>query len=437
MAKRSNGRNKQKPLVITWAEAIDIGRTAIKDVSKQFTLNICPGSLYDVSDSLALLILSDLMGQSPNGSDSVSRLMGKISPRASSLPSADTVLAAVNSTGLEQLISDFRCGLSGQIAIAREQGTFKEDFIVAGDTHDVKRYSKLRIGRGKGKKRKRRTEDITFVVGTKPERGAFWAHKFITLASTGTYKYTLDVEPQLPFQSLPDSVSLMLDRTEALVGRRVDTLLWDGAAFSASFVSMMLGRKTHFVTRAPKNKKINQVISKYNGLFGGVEYGYLIDEKPNASVNLVIVSTDLLREKKLDMQLVDSEEKWITLATDLKPRPGESVEDFLIRMVKLYQKRWCVETSYRCIEDFHGFTHSLHYQTRLLLFVIAVLLYNIWIAKVIATRSKDDPRVTKHLLSFMLTVVLLLSWTVPYDEIKVASCPIDLSVPSDRGPNIG
>lgn len=437
MGKHSNRRDEGKPLALTWAEAINVGRTAIGEISRQFTLKIRPNSLYDTSDSISLLILTDLMGLSPNGSDEISRLMSKINPRIGLLPSADTALAAVNSTDMGQLVSDFRDVLSRQIAVAKEQDAFKGQLIIAGDSHNLKRYSKLKIGSRKGKKRKRVAEDIKFVVGTKPERGASWAHKFITLASTGKSKFTLDMEPKLPLQSLADTVLVMLNRTELLVEKKVDILLWDTAAFSTMFVSMMRRRDSHFVIRAPKNKKINRIINKFNGLFGGIEYDYHIDNNPKAPVNLVIVSTDLLREKKLDMPLVDNKEKWITLATDLKPSSGEDIKDFLIRIVKLYRKRWSVETTYRCIEDFHGYTHSLHYQTRLLLFAIAVLLYNIWVVRMISAKINGGPTVTKHHFSFMLTIVFLLSWNISTDEIKITSRSINSSMSSNRGGNVG
>lgn len=437
MGKHSNRRDDGKPLSLTWAEAIDVGRTAIEEISRPFALKIRPNSLYEASDSISLLVLTDLMGLSPNGSDEISRLMSKISPRISLLPSADTALAAVNSTDIGQLVSDFRTILSRQITVAKGQDAFKGDLIIAGDSHNIKRYSKLKIGSGKGKKRKRIADDIKFVVGTKPERGAAWAHKFITLASTGGCKFTLDMEPKLPLQSLAKSVSIMLDRTELQVGKKVDIVLWDAAAFSASFVSMMLERGSHFVIRAPKNKKIKGIISKFNGLYGGIEYDYYIDENPEAPVNLVIVSTDLLREKKLDIPLVASKEKWITLATDLKPNPGEDEKEFLIRIVKLYRKRWSVETTYRCIEDFHGYTHSLHYQTRLLLFAIAVLLYNIWVVRMSASNINGGPTVTKHIFSFMLTIVFLLSWNISTDEIKITSSSVNPPMSPNRGSNVG
>lgn len=152
------------------------------------------------------------------------------------------------------------------------------------------------------------------MVGTKPERGSSWAHKFLTLVSTGDRKY-IDMEPSLPLQSLADTTSMMLDRTEALLGKKVHLLLWDGASFLAQLVRMLNGG-SHFIVRAPKNQKVSSIIIK--GLYGGVER-YLIDGDPEAPVNLVIVSTDLLRENRIQMPLVDGKERWITMATDMEP----------------------------------------------------------------------------------------------------------------------
>lgn len=399
-------------------------------MSRGYSLNIRGNSLFAQADSVTLLVLADLMGLSPNGSDEASRLMRKINPRANRLPSADTALAAVNSTSIDSLTYDFRSVLSRQVATARNQGAFEGDLILAGDSHDVKRHSKLRIGGGRGKERKRVAEDVRFVVGTKPERGSSWAHKFLTLVHTGECKYTVDMEPWLPLVSLVDTMSVMLDRTEALLGKRVNLLLWDGAAFSARFARMMLKRDCHFIVRAPKNQKVSRVIRKFKGLYGGVER-YLIDEDAEAPVNLVVVSTDLLREKRIEMPLVDEKEKWITLATDMELCPGEDVKSFLLRVVMLYRGRWSVETSYRCIEDFHGYTHSLHYQSRFLLFAIAVLLYNIWVARAALAGENGAKAVAKHILGFMLAIVLLLSWKEAADEIEIAPGAIDAPVRPD------
>jgi hypothetical protein len=436
MGRHSNRGHEGKPSTITWAEAIDVGRTAIGEISRGYSLNIRGNSLFAQADSVTLLILADLMGLSPNGSDEASRLMRRISPRANHLPSADTALAAVNSTSMDSLTSDFRSILSRQVAAAREQGAFEGDLIVAGDSHDVKRHSKLRIRGGKGKERKRVAEDVRFVVGTKPERGSSWAHKFLTLVSTGDRKYTVDMEPCLPLLSLVDTISVMLDRTEALLGKKVHLLLWDAAAFSAQFARTMLERGCHFIVRAPKNQKVTSVIRKFNGLYGGIER-YRIDEDPGAAINLVAVSTDLLRKKRVEMPLVDDKEKWITLATDLGPLPGEDTKDFLIRIVRLYRRRWCVETSYRCVEDFHGYTHSLHYQSRLLLFATAVLLYNVWVSRATAIRNDGGQGVTKHLLGFLLAIVLLLSWKEAADEVEIAPWSIDTPVRPDGRGHVG
>ena len=352
----------------------DVGRTALKDIVRSFKFSMRPNATFESSDVTMLMMLADLKNECPEVADDEGRVPSCITQRKVALLSADTALEAVNSTKLEVIEASFREVLDMQLADASKM--LPQQLVLAGDGHDLLRYSKLDIG-GHGKKRKRKAEDIKMVVGTKPETTP-WAHRFITLCSCDT-SHTLDMVPQLPLQQLPVIAGHMLDRTETALGRRTDILLWDAAAFSADFAAMMR-RWTHFVVRAPKNSVVKKWLKTLRGKYGGVMH-HCIDGSAEAHVNIVAVSSSLLKRNGMSMVLVDRKEKWVTLATDIEPFAGEEPPDYLLRIARLYRRRWRVETSYRCIENFHGETHSLHYQARYLLFALAVLLYNIWASR--------------------------------------------------------
>jgi hypothetical protein len=290
-------------------------------------------AIFESSDVTTLLMLADLKHSYPEKADDEGRVPSFITPRKIVLPSADTVLEAVNRTDLSLMEKSFRTLLNSQLLEASKM--LPQQLIVAGDGRDLLRYSKLDIA-GHGKKRKRKAEDIKTVVGTKPETTP-WAHRFITLCSCDT-AHTLDMEKQPPLQQLPPSVKRMLDRTEITLCRKVDILLWDTAAFSAEFIAMMRKRETHFVVRAPKNSIVKNWLKTLRGKYCGV-LGHCIDGNAEAAVSLVAISTALLKRNGMRMVLVDKKEKWVTLATDLEPFAGEESPEYLLRIAKLYKRR--------------------------------------------------------------------------------------------------
>ena len=55
-------------------------------------------------------------------------------------------------------------------------------------------------------------------------------------------------------------------------------------------------------------------------------------------------------------------------------------------ILKMYRKRWGIETGYRMIRKFLARTTSKRYNVRLLYFYLAIILYNIWVLVNILSR---------------------------------------------------
>ena len=55
-------------------------------------------------------------------------------------------------------------------------------------------------------------------------------------------------------------------------------------------------------------------------------------------------------------------------------------------ILKMYRKRWGIETGYRIIRKFLARTTSKRYNVRLLYFYLAIVLYNIWVLVNILSR---------------------------------------------------
>ncbi len=93
-----------------------MGRIALKDIAGSFEFSMGQEAIFELSDVTTLLMLADLKHGYPEKADDEGRVPSFITPRKIVLPSADTVLEASK--------------------------MLPQQLIVAGDGHDVLRYSK-------------------------------------------------------------------------------------------------------------------------------------------------------------------------------------------------------------------------------------------------------------------------------------------------------
>ena len=93
-----------------------VGRIALKDIAGSFEFSMGQEAIFELSDVTTLLMLADLKHGYPEKADDEGRVPSFITPRKIVLPSADTVLEASK--------------------------MLPQQLIVAGDGHDVLRYSK-------------------------------------------------------------------------------------------------------------------------------------------------------------------------------------------------------------------------------------------------------------------------------------------------------
>jgi IS4 transposase len=89
------------------------------------------------------------------------------------------------------------------------------------------------------------------------------------------------------------------------------------------------------------------------------------------------------------VEAVDTKANRYFLGTNMSVRPKT--------ILKLYKKRWGIETSYRMIGEFQSKTTSNSYVVRVFYFVLAVLLYNVWV--LLNARVKNHVKVVRLKLS--------------------------------------
>ncbi|HIH60091.1 MAG TPA: transposase [Ferroplasma sp.] len=73
------------------------------------------------------------------------------------------------------------------------------------------------------------------------------------------------------------------------------------------------------------------------------------------------------------------------------------------KLLKLYRKRWGIETGYRMVRKFLARTTSRRLNVRLLYFYLAILLYNIWVPLNIVSRAII---IADNLRIFMVSILI-------------------------------
>ncbi len=93
----------------------DVGRIALKDIVGSFEFSMRQEAIFESSDVTTLLMLADLKHGYPEKADDEGRVPSFITPRKIVIPSADTVLEAVNRTDLQLIEKAFRTLLDGRL----------------------------------------------------------------------------------------------------------------------------------------------------------------------------------------------------------------------------------------------------------------------------------------------------------------------------------
>jgi len=376
---------------------------------ESFTLAMSDNSHYDAESTFD--ILTYVATNKTYIETAVKQLRkGVLGKEEDVVQSADTVLNRLKGKDSEELLKEAREANQGLLARAAEKGAFEESLDVAVDIHNIYRYTKM--GR---KKRKRNCDDWQKVVGTKPKGSAYYAHQYMTLESINTdEQYALAFHPKLPLKGKEEILDDLIEWAEEDSGATISRIFHDGGFYTVKTIRVCRKRKKHYVIRAPKNEKTKPVIQKCSGSWCYIERDFIVgDGEDSEKTNLIVVDTEALRSRGHDLSLMGKKERYYALVTDTLPCENEDTLDFCIDLAKDYGKRWGIETGYRDKIELRGFTHSLSYSVRLFLFLLSVLLYNLW--KLINMIISEHPEflhryregMTKADLTFMLGLIIL------------------------------
>jgi hypothetical protein len=358
-------------------------------ITSFFTFDLSDDPKYSIRESIQLFATAGIRNSY------VTTVSRDMKAAGHSCQTGETAMNRVNPLSSTEVLNEGKKANDHIIGIAVERGEFKPDLIVALDTHNVYRHTKLPIGR----RRKRPCSDIRTVMGRPPKDSACYAHEYMTLQNIKMKDepaYVLSFDRVLPLQNQTAIVKGLILETESKTGSAIRLIVADGDYDDVDKLKMYYDLRKHFVVRADKDKKVKQIVEECeeNDRNCHLEVGYVKgNKKHNVTVNLVIINVRWLKKQGIKYPLV-KKKSYLTFFTDLTLEQNETREQFCRRIALYYKKRWGIEVGYRDIGDFEAKTPSLYDPTRLFLYIQAILLYNMWIQ--INLEFKDDPDRKKH-----------------------------------------
>lgn len=212
------------------------------------------------------------------------------------------------------------------------------------------------------------------VIRTRHQRGTNYCFRYITLSVViGDAKITLNALPVNPLSDKTKQVDRLL--TEAKRTHiRINLVLLDRGFFSQQIIKILEKHQLRFLFPVSKNKLVKKMIADAHKSKNYVhKYKFTKGKKPTASFTIFF----MLDPDSQDRQIW---KRYHVYGTNL-PVTNNNRHVF----AEIYRKRWNIETSFRVEkQEFLTQTTSKSYRFRLFIFLVAVLLYNLWIVTRIA-----------------------------------------------------
>ena len=237
-----------------------------------------------------------------------------------------------------QLLKEMKDANNDIIKTAVERNERGNKLIVALDTHNVYRYTKIPMDR----KRNRECSDIKTVIGRKPKNGACYAHEYMTIQNIKMKDeptYVLAFDRVLPLQNITNIARNLLREAESKTGSGIKLVVAHGDFDDVDTMTTFIEEKKHFVVRADKDKKVKKVIEKLKEKEENhhIEFGYIKGNKRHyVKTNLVVAKVEWLKKQGIKYPLI--KKGYITFFTDLYPQENESLEHFCLKIALYYKK---------------------------------------------------------------------------------------------------
>jgi len=197
--------------------------------------------------------------------------------------------------------------------------------------------------------------------------------------------FTLRARQVGPFASKSKVLLEMLDAAKKLIKPKL--VLLDRAFFTVDVIKALKSNKTHFLMPAKRTAPIKRLCRA----FGRKEVPPVVDYVVKTAGDSVHVKLIFVRRKTKEGM------KTYVFVSDIGFEPDVASE--------LYRRRWRIETNNREVEKFRARTTSRSMKIRRMYYVLAALLYNIWIVMRNVVGNVTSCRF-KRTLEIMLSALL-------------------------------
>jgi hypothetical protein len=282
------------------------------------------------------------------------------------MPTSETLLDYIKTMSIENVLEVAEVQISRCVQALRRKGITLKKGAVAFDWHDCPYYG---------------MPAVEGVVGAKPKRGTSYAFSFLTASIiTPGRRLVICLLPLTGRRELPKLVFGLLTQVKRCV-KRIAYVTFDNGFQNSELLRGLLERDIPFIlplrrtVKLKKRWKWERYARRFTYRTGDVE------------VDVV--------------EAVDSKGWRYFLATSLTVTHG--------KVLRLYKRRWGVETAYRKIGEFLPKTTSRSHVVRVFYFALAVLLYNVWV--ILKAHARERLKVIRLKLiclwSFFTDIALL------------------------------
>jgi len=304
-------------------------------------------SIFSPEDVMKVLIFASIRKLSVEGSSDELDVFS-----TQRICSPDVIQRRISQLSIQQIEQSFNNTLKSSIGMLRKMRLLFGRMTIAIDFTDILYYG---------------DKNDPGVVRRKSERGTSSCFRYATLSIViGDVKLVLQAHPVNAFTDKAKLVDTML--TEAMKKIHVNLVLIDRGFFSVEILKLFDKHKLKFIMPIPKNKLVKKMIKKAHTSKKFIDRYKVMRQKQE----IIAFNIFFIQDQKSDEWYVWK--RYHAFGTNISVTEGNKMI-----IADIYRKRWNIETSYRVEKhEFLAKTTSKSYQFRLMLFLISVLLYNLW-----------------------------------------------------------
>jgi len=297
-------------------------------VAPLFGFRMKEGAWYGKQGLIELMLHMAAMNSFAEGVANVLRCQART-------PTGETLLDYVKTMTCDEVLADAEAQVERCVEMLKRKGLRLKDVAVAFDWHDQPYYGKPMPG----------------MVGTKPKRGTYHAFSFLTASIlTPGRRLVLCIVPLSSRMELSELVLGLITRIQKCV-KGLGYVAFDNGFQSSELILELQKRQVPFILplRDTVKLKRRRRWMRYARRFNYATQGVAVDV----------------------VEAQDAKGRMYFLATNIAASPK--------RILRMYKRRWGIETSYRKIREFLPKTTSRSWIVRIFNFIFACLLYNAWV----------------------------------------------------------